>query len=67
MKLIVWKKKYGSTVEEMLTYKEEIEKELDELQNKDIHLESLKEEIKKVEQDALKIAKKLTEIRKKTA
>lgn len=61
------KKKYGSTVEEMLTYKDEIEKELDELQNKDIHLESLKEEIEKVEQDALKIAKKLTEMRKKTA
>lgn len=61
------KKKYGATVKEMLSYKEQIESELNELQNKDTHVESLREEIETVKQKAFNEAKKLTEIRKKTA
>src|SRR5690606_27186602 len=61
------KKKYGSTVEEIIQYKEEIEQELEQLQNKDIHLETLRKEIEETERLAKKEAEKLTEIRKKTA
>lgn len=61
------KKKYGSTVDEMIQYKEEIEQELEQLQNKDIHLETLRKEIEETERLAKKEAEKLTEIRKKTA
>ena len=60
-------KKYGSSVKEMLTYQEQIKKELDQLQNKDSHLEKISNELKELKQSALKEAKKLHTIRKKIA
>ena len=39
------KKKYGSSVKEMMSYQEQIKKELDEIQNKDSHLDKIFEQI----------------------
>ncbi|MEI3611759.1 DNA repair protein RecN [Pseudogracilibacillus sp. SO30301A] len=61
------KKKYGSSVKEMLIYQEQIKKELDELQNKDSHLERISNELKELKQSALKEANKLHALRKKIA
>jgi len=61
------KKKYGSTIQEILTYLSEVEEELEEINNKDSHLESLLEQIKEVEKDARLEAKQLHDIRKKSA
>src|SRR5699024_6236712 len=61
------KKKYGSTVEEMLDYLNKVEVELEELQHKETHLEKLESEMADVKNAALKEAKNLHSIRKKTA
>ena len=61
------KKKYGATVNEMLTYKEDIQAELEKLQNKDLHMEQLEKQLAEVEQKAFEQAKQLTALRKSTA
>lgn len=61
------KKKYGSSVQEMMIYQEQIKKELDEIQNKDSHLEKISNELNELKQSALKEAKKLHDLRKKIA
>src|SRR5690625_1066125 len=61
------KKKYGSTVNEMLEYMAEIEEELDQIQNKDSHLNTLQEQINEIAQDAFLEAKNLHEMRSKAA
>ncbi len=61
------KRKYGHTVEAILTYKESIEAEYEQLQ-KAMHLYSRYQEERKVKVDAyLKVAHKLTQIRKEKA
>ena len=61
------KKKYGSSVKEMMSYQEQIKKELDEIQNKDSHLDKILNKLNELKNSALKEAKKLHELRKKIA
>lgn len=61
------KKKYGSTVNEMMEYMAKIEEELEELTNKDSHLSSLVEEIEGLEKDCFLEANELHHLRKQAA
>lgn len=61
------KKKYGSTVNEILEYMAKIEEELEQITNKDSHLIKLKEQIDEKAKDAYLEAKHLHDIRKKAA
>ncbi|WP_077621622.1 DNA repair protein RecN [Sediminibacillus massiliensis] len=57
------KKKYGQTVTEILEYASKIEEEIDQIKNKDSHLDSLRRQIEEQGQDALLEAKHMHEIR----
>ncbi|MFC7320828.1 DNA repair protein RecN [Halobacillus campisalis] len=61
------KKKYGQTVERMMEYASEIEEEIDEIKNKDSHLNRLEIQMKDAGADAVLEAKHLHEIRAKAA
>jgi len=61
------KKKYGSTVDEMLEYSAKIEEEIEELSNKDSFLASLEKQIEETEKDAYLEAKQLHDIRENSA
>ena len=61
------KKKYGSSVKEMLQYKKNIKVELEEIQHKDSHLEKLEKEIVDIKDMAMKQAEKLSSVRQQTA
>ncbi|MBM7569715.1 DNA repair protein RecN [Aquibacillus albus] len=61
------KKKYGSTVEEMMEYSSHIEEEIDQIKNRDTHLQKLKNEIEDIGKDVLLEAKHLHDLRKKAA
>lgn len=61
------KRKYGSTVTEILKYKVKIEHEIEQLQNKDSHIEKLNEEIKELTKEAILKANSLHQLRKKAS
>ena len=61
------KTKYGNTIEEILAYCNEKQERLEELEHYEQYLKDLQENLEKAEQDYLKIAKKLQEVRKKAA
>lgn len=61
------KRKYGSTVDDMIDYQLKVEEELDQIKNKDSHLSSLKSEMDEALKDALVEAKELHELRKRAA
>lgn len=61
------KRKYGTSIQEILDYAEKIKDELDSLVNREEHLSHLNEEINKIEEKLLKTGEKLREIRKKVA
>lgn len=61
------KKKYGSTVNEMLEFMAEIAEEIDQIKNKDSHLSTLQKQIDETAKDAYLEAMNLHEIRKKAA
>lgn len=61
------KKKYGHTVKEMIDYREKIKIEIDEINNRDTHVEHLKLQIDEAEKEALALAERLSELRKQTA
>src|SRR5699024_6173390 len=61
------KRTYGSTVNEILEYMTEVEKEIEEISNKDSHLEKLATTIQKIEKDAFFQAKILHTLRRKAA
>lgn len=61
------KRKYGTTVEEILTYHEKIEEELSQLMNRDETLQKNEQLLAKMEADLNKIADQLTTIRKENA
>ncbi|MGE6629375.1 DNA repair protein RecN [Bacillus sp. NPDC077027] len=61
------KRKYGATVEEILEYAAKIEEEIDQIQNRDSHLQTLKDKLDEVSRDALLEAVNVTELRKKWA
>lgn len=60
-------KKYGSSVSEMLDYKDKISIELSDIQNKDNQLAELEAEIEKIASNAGEVGKKLHSLRKKAA
>ena len=57
------KRKYGNTVEEILEYKDKIEKEIDRINNLDEYNNKLKQELKQVETKMQNLADKMHEIR----
>ncbi|WP_042145854.1 DNA repair protein RecN [Paucisalibacillus sp. EB02] len=61
------KKKYGSTVSEMIEYMGLIEEEIEQIRNKDSHLQKLAKEMEDLQEDAYLEAKQLHDIRKKAA
>ncbi|MFD1039187.1 DNA repair protein RecN [Virgibacillus byunsanensis] len=61
------KKKYGSSVNDIIEYMGKIEEEVEEITNKDSHLKKLEEQIRELEEDAYLEAKQLHDIRTKAA
>ncbi|MFD2925918.1 DNA repair protein RecN [Halobacillus naozhouensis] len=61
------KKKYGQTVKDMLEYASKIEEEIDEITNKDSHLDKLEKQITELGKDAVLEAKNIHDIRTKAS
>jgi DNA repair protein RecN (Recombination protein N) len=57
------KRKYGNNIEEILTYKEEIEKEIEYIENLEENNNKLKNELNMIEKDLLSISKEMHIIR----
>ena len=57
------KRKYGNSIEEILQYKEEIEKEIFEIENLDEINNKLKSELKDIELKMMELARQMNEIR----
>lgn len=61
------KRKYGSTAEEMLDYLGRVEEEIEQITNRESHLNALVTEIEELEKDALLEADQLHHLRKKAS
>ncbi|MCA1054769.1 DNA repair protein RecN [Rossellomorea aquimaris] len=61
------KRKYGSSVEEILSYSSKIEEEIETIVNKDSHIVELENKLSSLEKDLVIEAKNLTQSRKKWA
>lgn len=61
------KRKYGFTIEDILSRFESLKAELDEIENSDLNLSKLNDELNKLSEKRKKIADKLTDIRKKNS
>ncbi|WP_064091591.1 DNA repair protein RecN [Rossellomorea aquimaris] len=61
------KRKYGTSVEDILAYSSKIEEEIETIMNKDSHLENLKHSLTSLEKDLSLEAKSLSESRMKWA
>ncbi|SDM88180.1 DNA replication and repair protein RecN [Psychrobacillus sp. OK028] len=61
------KRKYGSSIEEILSYKDEIQYSLDQLVNRDEQIQKMSEKIRQIEIDLELEATDLTDKRKKAA
>lgn len=61
------KRKYGSTLDEVIAYGAKLERQLNQLTNRDEELHSLEKKVKQIEEDLALEASELTEIRKRTA
>ena len=61
------KSKYGKTIEEVLAYKEEKQKELEKYGNYDAYVKELKENLEKEESMVKELSVKISKIRKKSA
>src|SRR5699024_7972334 len=61
------KKKYGSTVNEIIDYYKEVQKKVDKLKNKDLHNEQLELKIEELTNKTVEIGKKLRKARMDTA
>ncbi|MGD6815590.1 DNA repair protein RecN [Metabacillus sp. 84] len=61
------KRKYGSSVEEILTYSAKIEEEIETLQNRDSHVDKMKSELSSLFMDMKVEAENLTAVRKQAA
>lgn len=61
------KKKYGENVDEMLLYMGTIAEEIEQIENKDSHLEQLQDEMQSVAKDAMLEAKQLHDLRKEAS
>ncbi|MEC1754029.1 DNA repair protein RecN [Bacillus mojavensis] len=58
------KRKYGATVEDILEYASKIEEEIDQIENRDSHLQSLKQELDSVGKDVAVEVANVSRIRK---
>ncbi|MEH7383106.1 DNA repair protein RecN [Bacillus sp. JJ1533] len=61
------KRKYGQSVEEILEYAAKIEDEIDTIQNREQHIDKLKEELESVLEDVKLEAENVSQLRKKQA
>src|SRR5690625_2524985 len=61
------KKKYGPTVNEILEYMATIEEEIEQITNRDSHLQSIQQQMKETAYDAYLEAKELHHLRKQAA
>jgi DNA repair protein RecN (Recombination protein N) len=61
------KRKYGQTVEEILTYAAEIEDEIDTIQNRDTHVTKIKQQLDSIAKDLLVEANNVSHLRKQLA
>ncbi len=61
------KRKYGNTIEEILNYKDEVNKEIYEIENLESYILKLKNDLKKIEKEMLEIARNMNIIRNKYA
>ncbi|WP_270170478.1 DNA repair protein RecN [Paenibacillus sp. SYP-B4298] len=61
------KRKYGETIPEIIDYLNKITYEVDKLENRDEHLGRLRDEAAQLQQKALKLALKLSELRRHAA
>ena len=61
------KSKYGNTIEEIISYRDKIYKELNAIDYNDAKVEKLREEVKSLEQIVSRLSKKLSDNRKKIA
>ncbi len=61
------KRKYGNSIEEIIEYKEKIEKEIDRINNLDEYNNNLKQELKKIEDSMQELADKMHKIRENNA
>ncbi|QHS22709.1 DNA repair protein RecN [Virgibacillus sp. MSP4-1] len=61
------KRKYGQSVEEILNYAAKIDEEIEQLENKDVHLSKLEQDLENKGRDVLLAAEQLHELRKKAA
>ena len=61
------KRKYGNTIKEILIYKEEIEKEINQIENLEEYIQKLKKQLADVEEKMYKTSIKLNEIRTEKA
>lgn len=61
------KRKYGASVDEVIAYGAKLERQLNQLTNRDEELHALEKKVKQVEEDLALEASELTEIRKQTA
>ncbi|MFC0269888.1 DNA repair protein RecN [Metabacillus herbersteinensis] len=61
------KRKYGHTVEDIITYSAKIEEEIDTIQNRDSHLDKMKSELDSITKDLALEAKNLSSVRKNSS
>ncbi|MFX3622604.1 MAG: DNA repair protein RecN [Ectobacillus sp.] len=61
------KRKYGNSVEEILAYAEKIEQEISTIENKDMHIEETRKQLKRLEEAVVKEATVLSSMRKELA
>lgn len=61
------KRKYGNTIQEILTYKEELEKQIIQLENIDEYNNKLKKQLEEITSKMFEISKKLNSLRCKYA
>lgn len=61
------KRKYGNTIEEILIYQEEVEKEIQQIENLDEYIQKLKAQLDIVENKMYNLGAKLNKIRKEKA
>lgn len=57
------KRKYGNSIEEIIKYKEDIDKEINRIENLEEENLKIKDEIKKIKINMLNLAEKITELR----
>ena len=61
------KRKYGNNIEEILKYKEEVEKEIYEIENLEEYTNKLKEDLKVLENEMKELCRRMHQIREKTS